>query len=183
MLTEFQRRKIHHVFTIYDIDGNGRITKDDYEHYLARLANALGWQADTPHYKEFFREMMGQWEQLRMADFDGDEAVTDDEYRAFMDAVLTQSVTAGNYSAFDGVTDLWFATFDSNQDGKLTAEDYQRMLLADGFSDVDGTAYFQRFDADGDGYLSKEDVNALHQQFWWSDDPDALGNFILGPLN
>jgi hypothetical protein len=42
---------------------------------------------------------------------------------------------------------------------------------------------FEKLDVDGSGYLSKGEVKDAVSQFYFSSDPDARGNWLMGPLD
>ena len=41
---------------------------------------------------------------------------------------------------------------------------------------------FQKLDLNENGTLSKEEILQLTREFFYSDDPDARGNWALGPF-
>ena len=52
MLTDLQKRKLAHLFTVMDANGNGRLEWADYERIAANMAETRGWEPGSERYDE-----------------------------------------------------------------------------------------------------------------------------------
>ncbi len=177
MLGELQKKKFRHMFNVYDVDGNGVITWDDFILYVENLAAIYDWTEESPEYKGFRELEMQEWEEMcKGADKNQDEQISLDEYLHYTEDRVSR------VGAHDREAELWFQTLDQDGNGQVTVEEYKIVLKAYGLVGVDAEKYFRMFDANGDGHLSKKEVRDLNRQFWKSNELDDPGNFILGPF-
>ena len=65
--------------------------------------------------------------------------------------------------------------------GKITLEEYGEWMRAFRVEEqIITDDVFQKLDVNGDGTLSLEETLQLTREFFYSDDPDARGNWALG---
>jgi Ca2+-binding EF-hand superfamily protein len=171
MASEFQRRKIAGVFDAMDADGDGFLEKEDFAALTARWTTIRG-AGDDARLAEI---MMGWWATLLAAsDLDRDERVTLEEVLLVVDRLgaIPEAVT--------GTAEAMFEAIDEDGDGRISAEEYHRLIVAWNGQETDTDAIFPLLDADGDGQLSEEEFVGLWREFWAGDDPDAAGTWVFG---
>ncbi|MEV0416364.1 EF-hand domain-containing protein [Streptomyces sp. NPDC050448] len=123
----------------------------------------------------------GQWWQLlEHADTDGDGQVS----RAEFITVMEDRVTAPAHfeTAVMAIADAVIRAADTNGDGVLSREEYVAMYQKLGVPEEQSGPAFERVDLDGNGVISHHEYRTAIVDFCLSTDPDAPGNYLLGPL-
>jgi Ca2+-binding EF-hand superfamily protein len=182
MLSDFQERKATHYFELIDEDGNGIVEVSDFALRAQRLATAQGVTDDEA--KDALRDQVVQWWHhiSRIADFDGDARVTLPEWKAYW-----RSIQRGVDKNDDTLHTLHRAArgtlraVDRTGTGRITEEEYAAWLEAWGASGS-GEA-FRQLDRGDKGYLTEQDLIVAVQEFYLSDDPEAPGNVLYGPIS
>jgi Ca2+-binding EF-hand superfamily protein len=180
MLTNLQKRKLTRFFDVWDTDGDGVITTKDPEQVAQNLAKLQDLEPGSPEHKGFYSGLMSyQNDFLKTVDMDKSGRVTLEEWLAYHEKMLQDE------KRFEGtalmVIEVMFALMDRNGDGKITLEEYGECMKALRIKDLTDKD-LQKLDLNGNGILSKEDVLQLTREFFYSDDPDARGNWALGPF-
>jgi juvenile hormone diol kinase len=67
MLSPLQKQKLAKLFSLYDTNLNGVLTRKDFESITKRLADLKGWSSRSPQYQTLFHQYMYDWEQLKAA--------------------------------------------------------------------------------------------------------------------
>lgn len=180
MLTELQRRKVNRVFDAFDTDGDGFLEEEDHVLKTREVAAVRGWQPGSAEYENLQNIYMSFWEQLRHADTSRDDRVSRDEYQVFLERMLSdpEVFRATSRPGSDFIFDL----FDGDGDGTITMQEYGELLRIYRGSAEDLTDAFAHMDHNGNGTLSKDEFNALFNEFHLSDDPQAPGNHLFGRI-
>lgn len=97
---------------------------------------------------------------------------------------MKSSVTApGNFEdAVIRIADAFMCIVDTTGDGSLDFDEYVRMYAGLGIDLTHSSDAFRRLDRDGDGKISYEEFRAAITEFYLSDDENAPGNWLLGPM-
>ncbi|PKA58614.1 putative calcium-binding protein CML36 [Apostasia shenzhenica] len=125
------------LFTLFDQDGDGKITKEELEIVLRRLS------PDAPPTDEELASMVAE------IDRDGDGCISLEELGAIGHAAL------GTPAACEELRDA-FAVFDADGDGKISAEELLGVFTALGDSGCtldDCRRMIVGVDSDGDGFV------------------------------
>lgn len=179
MLSEFRRRKLSAGFNELDVDGDGRVGDSDIALLIKNHGSAYGYSENTPEYEDLDRRTMEVWEQLKKFDSDGDGQVSLDEYVAGFDAFLSQRDV---FMASMGVlVDAFYLLADRDKDGRVTEEELIRHFRAWGHSEKQAKEAFRRLDRNSKDAISKEEWMTNLEEFYFSEDPEAPGNW-LAPL-
>jgi Ca2+-binding EF-hand superfamily protein len=181
MLTELQKRKLPNLFALHDLNKDGELEQSDFTQYTRKIASTRGWAPGTPQYKELLSKFMVFWEGLRrMADTRHDQRITLDTWFAYWEQILG---TEGMYDQIlQPLADLVFKLLDSNGDGAVKADEYALLYSSGGLDPKLAAAAFSRLDLDHDGELSIDELLKSLGQFFRSNDPEAPGNWLLGPF-
>jgi len=182
MLSDLHDRKASHYFTLIDEDGNGLIEASDFALRAQRLASIQEITADGA--REALREQVtGWWKHIcTIADVDGDARVTLPEWRAYWHSVLRGVERSdGTLDSLHRAARGTLCALDRTGTGRVTLEEYTDWLDAWGAGGAESA--FRRLDRGGKGFLTEEDVVVAVQEFYLSDDPDAPGNVLYGPLS
>lgn len=175
MASQFQRQKINGVFRAMDVDGDGFLTEADFRALTDRWLEVRGGDSGSPGARTLSSIMMGWWATLRAAaDQNRDDKVTLDEVLLVVDLLvdMTDAVTRTADAMFDAV--------DEDGDGRVSADEYRRMIEAWRGTPIDTGEVFPLLDMDDDGYLARTEFRGLWAQFWIGDDPGEPGTWVFG---
>ena len=180
MLTALQTRKLSRAFKLFDVDQNGFMERADCELVVSATTKAMGYALGSPEYTTYHAEYMAGWDALvLLGDSDGDQRLTLAEFCTAYDKLMAQP------AQFDavilGFVKTAIALWDSNRDGKVSEEEYKNYLLSVQVTATEATDAFRRLDLNRDGYLSREELFENLQEYYFSDDPNAPGNWFFGP--
>lgn len=185
MLSDLQRRKASHYFAILDIDGDGLLNADDFEVRADRLADAHDL-TDSEARAEMRRRVLSWWDHLcALADLDDNECITREEWATYWEALQISVDQEGESRTrtLDSLERAARGTFHAMQTtdaDHVTKAEYHDWL---DIWDADPTAStFHSLDRDSTGTLTEEDLIIAVKEFYLSDDPEAPGNVLYGPL-
>jgi Ca2+-binding EF-hand superfamily protein len=181
MLSDIQERKATHYFGLIDEDGNGLIEASDFALRAQRLAAAR--TLTEPGAEEALRQrVVAWWDHIEsIADLDGDARVTISEWMAYW-AAVQRGVDRGDdtLASLHRAARETLRALDRTGSGRATPEEYADWLSAWG---ADGhREAFAALDRGGKGFLTEADVIVAVQEFYLSDDPEAPGTLLYGPL-
>ncbi|MFI6095817.1 EF-hand domain-containing protein [Lentzea sp. NPDC051213] len=182
-ITAFLNRKLARRFRTYDSDGDGFIAREDFTTAGARTTKAFGLADDDPKAVRFQHTLIGLWEQLHsVTDPDHRGRISLDEYKkAFANGLLEtpESFDAGYIPFLDAVMSI----ADEDNDGKLTVEEHVKWTGAlMELSEADARGIHDLL-SDEDGLLSTQALLEAIREFYFSEDPAAAGNWLLGSLD
>lgn len=180
MLTALQTRKLTRLFMLYDVDRSGFIERSDYGMVAQMTALAMGHQPASPEYQALYYEYLVGWDNIRAAaDSNADDRLTLTEFLLGYDNLMAQR------ERFDLIimelVKTIFRLWDRDKDGKVSQEEHAAYWAVFNTTAEEAGDSFRRFDRDGNGYLLTDEMLVNAQEFFFSDDPEAPGNWILGP--
>lgn len=181
MFGDLRRRKLACLFAAFDGDKDGVLTDADPAFILANLARLADLEPGAPQREALEQGFLAYWRDFVMtSDLDRDGRVTLDEWYAYHAEMLADEVRFEMTAAMSA--SVMFALVDGDQDGVITLEEYGAWLSAWNVdrAAIDG-AFLRHLDVGGDGHLTHGQVLALTREFFYSDDPDAPGNWAMGP--
>jgi Ca2+-binding EF-hand superfamily protein len=181
MLTDLQKRKLNALFNLYDVDKNGFVEQADFEQIVHNLATTLGFQPGSPAYTRLHAGHMAIWNNVQqLSGAPGHQRVTLEEFLAGHDRLLSAKdrylATIGHFG--DSVIEL----SDQDGDGRLSQQEYVANLRSFNVDEAAANEAFRRLDRDGDGYLTHDEISRRVEEFFYSDDPQAPGNWLMGPF-
>ena len=179
MLSDFRRRKLIGLFRFNDLDGDGKITEEDFDRVMSNYAQIYGVAPDSPELEDLSRRYHEQWTQLQAFDGDGDGAVGLEEYLAGSEAWIADR--AAFEASIDAMIGAFYAIVDRDKDGRVSEEELSLNWRAHGLEESSARVTFAKLDRDGDGKVTKDEmVNAVLETYF-SEDPEAPGNWIALP--
>lgn len=146
-LTNNQLRNLKASFDLFDIDGSGVITMDEY----MRIMESLGQDIDSLEAEDLFRG----------SDIDGDADIHFSEFLTFY------AKKWGKATPFENEDEQVFDMFDiRNADGRIDKSDLERIseITGAGLTTEEISAIFENGDIDQDGALSLEEFTDLMKQ-------------------
>ncbi|MGH3630128.1 MAG: EF-hand domain-containing protein [Sciscionella sp.] len=179
MLSEFRRRKLAAGFRELDVDGDGRLGNSDIELLIENHGLAYGYSKDTPEYDDLARRTRAVWDQLRQFDSDGDGLVSLDEYVAGFEEFLSRREVF--LSSMDTLVDAFYSVADRDEDGQITEDELIIHFRAWNHTEEQAREAFAHLARNGNGGISKAEWMMNLEEYYFSEDPAAPGNW-LAPL-
>lgn len=180
-LSEFRKKKLLHVFSVFfDVNHSGTIEEKDFELAVEKTCRMRCWDESNPKHRETRETLMMIWESLRrMADTDNDEKVTTDEWYDMwtIEAKNDASEWQSKYMEF------MFNLEDTSGDGVIDESEFTAVYASYGIDEEECRQAFNRFSKNNTVPVTKEVFRKLWREYFSSDDPNALGNYIFGKAN
>lgn len=178
MMSDVRKQKMIRFFNIYDGDKDGVVSKTDFELPVKAGAAFLGYVEGSPQFNEMYQRSMGWWSYIRdqSGKSDGD-VVAVDEFLSAMDALVNNRATLNNivmeHAKF--TIELW----DSDRDGLMSEEEYVAAHTAYNTAEEAAREAFNHLDRNSDGQLSYGEIIQAVEEYFVSDDPNAIGNWFI----
>ena len=180
MLSHLRTRKIGRFFDVIDSNGDGVFTPEDTQVVGERLASLRGLAPGSDAYENFMAVFGFYWDDIRKScDADADGQVTRVEWIAYHERMLADRARFD--STVGAAATMMFSLLDHDGDGVITPERYTAWIGACGIADPPTAATMvAKLDPHAEGF-TRERALALAEEFFYSDDPQAPGNWALGP--
>lgn len=181
MLTDFRKRKLIAIFDQYDVNKNRFLEQADYERTFQNLAASLHYKPGSPEYTRLYADQMAAWNNIyQLCGAPSSQRVTQEEFLAALDQLLSDK---NNYQAVVGsYTDSLIELSDRDGDGRLSQQEYVANARSFNIDEAVATEAFRRLDHNGDGYLTHDEMSQGVEEYFYSDDPQAPGNWLGGPI-
>lgn len=176
---ELPGRNLFTIFEILDTNGDGTITRDDFES-KAEQVTALFDLTGTATAEEIHTSLTSWWDQLR-ANYDrnDDGVVTREEF------VQAHGSTDGDPETFyrqkvDQLVGVVARAVDKDGDGYIDKAEYLRLFSVSGLPGETVQNGFEALDTDNDGRVSVEEFETAIAQLFLSTNPTEPGTALLG---
>ena len=182
MLSELRQRKLMWLFSKYDTNNVGAIQISNFERVAKNLAAIRGWDANAPGYNRLLNKLMYDWVHIRgEADLNRDGKLDIHEWLEYFERRLADGPESYRQEIDSQVSSV-FDVFDTDADERLSKEDLVEYFRAYNLPVVYIDTMFAKFDPDDDGFVTRRDYRALLEDFFFSEDANAPGNFVYGPF-
>jgi Ca2+-binding EF-hand superfamily protein len=178
MARPFLQRKLALAFYAFDLTKDGLISQDDFEMFAKITAKDLGHEEGSDAYNKLRAIWIKCWEAFgKPADIDGSGDVTLAEWlRVNMHfmylPIAKETLITYNSGIFDAM--------DANGNGSLSRREYAAFLKPYGLTAEEASIAFDKLDRDGSGVITRKEFAENAAEFFGSDDPQALGNWMIG---
>jgi predicted esterase/Ca2+-binding EF-hand superfamily protein len=167
-------------FSLLDATGDGYVTRDDYEAFALRLAQAFGQPPGSPAalaVREGYRQL---WQALAArADISQDGRISASEFVAWIDDV-------GADGRFDDeiapLARAVIALADDDDDGVLSEQELARLLASCGLSTVHAQDVFAELDQDRNGNVDEVEIVAAVRAFCLQPTAHQRGSWLFGTI-
>ncbi|HZU57703.1 MAG TPA: hypothetical protein VFA06_17660 [Actinocrinis sp.] len=182
MLSDFQRAKLERRFELLDMDGDGYITANDYDVAAASVCRAFDFAKDSPQYEKVHVIYLRLWVALsRRMDQQQTGMISRQQFVSSCARSIVEAEEG--YDRIIGPIALTiFDLIDADDSGTLDIEELTTWFNAYGVCADDAERAFKAVDRNRDGLLDANEVQNAIREFYTSDDPQAPGNLIFGPL-
>ncbi|MEQ6119743.1 hypothetical protein [Reichenbachiella sp. MALMAid0571] len=181
MLTEFQQKKIAKLFKFWDANGNGVLDQKDYEEVAERLSSERGWAPGTDKYNFLRQRLIEDWNEARkFADTNNDNQISLEEWLVFCEAFM------GNKDMYQitvtNVADAIIDGVDVDENGLIEEKEWELLFKVYGKPKEEATYAYAMMSENGTIEIDKAKVLSLLNDFFYSNDEDAKGNYMFGKL-
>ncbi len=171
-------------FRTYDLGGDGFIEQADFQLAAGGLGEELGHKPGSPARQHATNLCLQLWQHLAQAVGTGhDGRISQAEYKTAFAAgllVTPASFDQGYRPFLDAIMDI----ADVDGDGELTVDEQIRWTRSVmNLPETDSREVFRRLDTDGDGYITTRDMLGAIREYYFNDDPDSAGSWLLGALD
>jgi Ca2+-binding EF-hand superfamily protein len=197
-------RKLERAFAQLDVDGDGRIERDDILSLGSRLLVGLGEPPTTAKGRRVLDHLDAFWNALVQETRVQETGVREAGLRETGSRAtgVRETGSGGPISAAEfhvGMTAAFIdgdrfeqvfrpaaravaALCDTDGDGSIGPGGFRAMQQAFGTSAEDADEAFARLDRDGSQTLTVDELVEAAREFYTGDDPEAAGNWLFGPL-
>ncbi|ONI80064.1 hypothetical protein ALI22I_42275 [Saccharothrix sp. ALI-22-I] len=178
MSDQLRLDNITRVFTVFDTDGDGEITWDDFDTKARAIGREFDLDGESPEVQGLIEAYREVWEYICGADVDTDDVVVEAEFReAHTTGRLTTEELLEKWLV---VTDRAFELVDRDGDGYLDENEFAAMYRGAGVTDPQvAEIAFAAMDVDGDGRLDLPELRAQVQGLFTATDESEKGARLL----
>lgn len=181
MLSDLRRRKLTVRFNLIDTDRNGYIDEQDCMRAAERVCQTFNVPPGSAQAERLRSGYVNLWQNLKgSSDADGNQRVTLEEFLTSQEAMLSRE--GGYDGVIESIAQSLLDTSDKDGDGQLSHEEFRTLLQSYGLSAEQATDMIRRIDRDDSGHLSRAEILQAVREFHTSEDPEAPGNWLLGPF-
>ena len=180
MLSEIIKNKMIARFKFYDANSSGTLEASDYETMVQRMTSARNLEPGSEEYRTLHDKMMNEWEQLQKhADTSSDQKVTLKEWLVYCEQLIADR------AVYDvvviGQADAIFETFDTDKRGTVSVDEFIAYYDAYGQDAESARKNFGTINR-GAPEMTKSRLLEIMEEFHFSEDANAPGNFLWGPF-
>uniref|UniRef100_A0A914WCC7 EF-hand domain-containing protein n=1 Tax=Plectus sambesii TaxID=2011161 RepID=A0A914WCC7_9BILA len=177
-----------------DLDGDGYVTSEDFRVAKEYICKLNGWPADGEREETADAVFKSIWESLeKLGDRDNDGRITSDEWLQMWENLYRRMFDKLPNGTMPSIEDLplWcyrymlhrFHMFDRTGDGTIDKEEYEYVISHFNVSAATAHKAFVLFSENHQRTIDFPTFCHLCAEYYFSSDPAALGNFIVGKLD
>ncbi|XP_070178166.1 calexcitin-2-like isoform X2 [Littorina saxatilis] len=197
-LSEFQQKKLLHEFhTFFDLNKDGTLEWKDFDMAREKICSLSGWKTGSEKFMKTQELFTDIWRRLQdEGDENLDGKITADEWLGMWQKFNQESVQAEKREKkgeeagkikipewLERYVEYKFNLYDRTGDGVIDAEEFEYVLSDFGVSSKDARTCFLLFSNNNEHKVDLACFKTLSAEYYRSNDPSALGNFITGRLD
>lgn len=177
MISAIQRAKFTQYFEVTDMDGDGKVTRQDFLSSGDKVIAVLKLDPASPPAQRLQASYAHTWEAL-VKDLEHKDAVAVDWW---IEHYYQVGLDEQHLDAFVTLrADAIFQLFDADRDERISKDEWTLFFSTIGHSDKHYETGFQKLDRNQDDYLTRDEIKTGAREFFASDDPEAPGNWLFG---
>jgi Ca2+-binding EF-hand superfamily protein len=186
MISPFRKKKIDHFFQVLDRNRNGVLQPDDFKGVAVNICELAGIDkydkrfdnTIVQSYRIFIQVLTDLEKHIELE-------ITRDEWIVFFERNLISDLDASPPIAryITRVVYYIFNLFDINQDSVISKDEFVNMFDVYGIDSKYSEHAFKQLDLNDDQVLSMDEVVEAVKEYFFSEDKEARGNWIFGPLD
>lgn len=166
--------KMRTYFKRIDFDGDGQITRADFEGMAKRFGDSGKLTADQA--KSLAGNLTAVWDK-HLVNVAKGKGIDRDTF------IETMKTTIKDTETIKGPLPFFFRAVDSNNDGFISSDEYSEFFGTLGLDAKQAPASFKAIDTNNDDLLSEDEFVAAGTQFFQSDDKECPTRFFWGTLD
>ena len=180
IFSEIQKRKVHHLFNVLDIDRNGKLQPDDFMNVGRKIIVQLDLDKESRSARLILLKAHRLFVQL-LIDLDNPdmELTLWDWVEFFRSQIESSNSRTLDYYIYR-TSRYIFDLFDVNKDKMISREEYSHMLTVYNIPQNTAKVGFEEMDTDNDNFISSDEMISGLKNFFKSNEAEAKGNMIFG---
>lgn len=190
---------MHEFHTFFDVNRNGELEWKDFDMTRQKICEMSGWESNSEDSVRASSIFLTVWENLQEeADEDNDGIITTDEWIKMWTKLAAPSAKMkgkakvkkepGNSKPqlpdwLEKYVEYRFSLYDRTRDGVIDIEEFEYVLSDFHVPAKNARAAFIIFSKNQEKQVDLEYFKELSYQYFQSEDPSDLGNFITGKLD
>ncbi len=173
IVSDFQKRKIAHIFNLFDHDHDGFIQRSDFIVHGEKYAHYIGVPTE-----KFVAKQLWSWGLVQMhAELDEQGRMSRAQHQLAFSRLIAEKAGMLTEYLWDYLHIIWSSINKKNHEG-LNVDEFIGVMFSD---DVEqGKEVFQLLDFESTGYLSQQALFGHWLNFFWGTDPNSPSQWIFG---
>jgi len=169
---------------MYDACNSGTLKFENYEMLVSRLATLRRFKIDSNEYQKMLEKYGFQWIKMRgeiksLLQKKQETNVSLEDWLAYHELV---SQNSDHQKMTRDLDELVFDTVDVDRSNNLDLSEWKILFSIFNIPVVYADECFQQIDSNGDGLVTREELFPLLEEFYYSEDENAIGNRVFGPI-
>ena len=180
IFSETQKRKVHHLFDVLDINRNGQLEPDDFVNVGRKIIAQLDLDQNSRSARVILLKAYRLFVQL-LADQENPEMSLTlwDWVEFFRNQIESPNGKILKYYIYRTSRHI-FDLFDMDKDNRISRQEYANMLKSYNIPQNTAIEGFNELDTNRDNFISVEEMIEGLKNFFNSDQSNARGNMIFG---
>jgi Ca2+-binding EF-hand superfamily protein len=178
--SDLQLRKLTRWFASFDVDRDGVIDVLDFTGMAQVYCEAYEVAPRSDKWRRMHHHALIVWRAIEQRIGAAHPArLTREEWLAwpgtseYVDFIICAAIP---------FSQMAFSIADADGDGRCNVYELMAAQRRSGMSEEEIHRAFDRLDRDRDGYVTADDFERAHREFYFSDDPEAPGNYLAGEI-
>ncbi|WP_258104466.1 hypothetical protein [Marinoscillum sp. MHG1-6] len=182
MISDFQRKKLVHLFNLLDLSESGNLQLNDFAELAEKVRIKLNYEDRSKEHEVAVRKSVKFfYDLLREIPDHQDQTISLEQWLDYFDENVVNSddddVISDHVQFF---LDFLFGLFDENRDGFISIDEYIDIFEVFGLEKSHLAKAFIKLDLNADERLSRYELIPAIETFLQSDDPEEVGNWVFG---
>lgn len=176
MLTKV-RTRLARRFELWDVDGNGRVDRADFDLEAHRIVDAFDEDDSSPRGRAVIDAYLAMWDYLATkAKVGPNGSLSATQFERVAQLEIIEPGNVGFSGVLRPTVSAALDLCDTDGDGQISPNEFKRWIDAIGVDQSEADAAFRQIDVNGDGQLSVEElIQAVREYYAGTLDIPLLG--------